>query len=86
MVAACLPLSDAEAAMLELDRIAGEGAVRAMQIVAQTTGYAPDAPTSKGCSQGSRSSACRSFSTPPRALPISHPNSTLMGSRPECMR
>jgi len=42
VMAGCLPLPDPEAALAELERIAGTGALRAVQIVAQTTHYRPD--------------------------------------------
>lgn len=45
VMAAALPLPDPEAADEELARIVTEDAVRAVQIVAQTTGYVPDDPS-----------------------------------------
>nr|WP_238401958.1 amidohydrolase family protein [Altererythrobacter sp. C41] len=42
VMAAALPLPDPSAAHAELARISGEAALRAVQIVAQTTGYRPD--------------------------------------------
>jgi predicted TIM-barrel fold metal-dependent hydrolase len=41
---AMLPLPDTEAAGIELGRMRAEGAIRAVQIVAQTTQYQPDLP------------------------------------------
>src|SRR3546814_4856015 len=41
-MAAALPFPDAAAAHAELARIASEASLRAVQIVAQTTGYRPD--------------------------------------------
>lgn len=42
VAAAALPLSDPDHALDELARVADEDAMRAVQIVAQTTGYRPD--------------------------------------------
>jgi len=42
VMAAALPFPDAAAAHAELLRISGEASLRAVQIVAQTTGYRPD--------------------------------------------
>src|SRR3546814_3489839 len=42
VMAAALPFPDAAAAHAELARIASEASLRAVQIVAQTTGYRPD--------------------------------------------
>ena len=44
VMAAALPLPDPAAADEELARIESEDAVRAVQVVAQTTGYVPDDP------------------------------------------
>lgn len=42
VAALSLPLPDAEASLRELQRLAGEGAIRAIQVVAQTSDYQPD--------------------------------------------
>lgn len=44
VAAIALPLPDGTASLHELERIAGDPAVRAVQVVAQTTGYRPDRP------------------------------------------
>ena len=44
VMAAFLPLPDAEAAVAELDRLLDENSLRALFIVAQSTGYRPDDP------------------------------------------